>query len=67
MSWTSCMKGKIIDHYGPEVEQCVDGITKDNFKDVLECMAGVLQVADPVEWVAEQMTNFTEWSLECAF
>jgi len=67
MSWTSCMKDKIIDHYGEEVAQCVDGITKDNFKDVLSCMANVLKVADPTQWIEDQLGEFGKWSLECAF
>lgn len=61
------MKDKIIDHYGPEVAQCVDGITEDNFEDVLKCMANVLKVADPGQWIADQMADFSKWSLECAF
>jgi len=67
MSWTNCMKKKIVDHYGSEVQECVDGITKDNWEDVLKCMANVLQITDPETWIPKQLVLFGEWSVECAF
>lgn len=65
MSWTSCMQKKIISHYGSEVKDCVDGITKGNFEEILECMVKVLMVDDPVVWIPLQLALFTEWSIEC--
>lgn len=60
------MKDKIIAQYGPEVETCADGITKENFKDVLLCIAGVLKVNGPDAWVEEQLAILAGMSLECA-
>jgi myosin heavy subunit len=67
MSWTKCMQKKIVNHYGSEVEQCVDGITKHNWTKILECMVTVLGIADPEIWIPEQIILFTEWSAECLF
>ena len=61
------MKDKIVDHYGPEVKQCVDGITHHNYEDVLKCIANVLQISEPEVWIPEQLVYFTKWSLECEF
>jgi len=65
--WTSCMKKKIVGHYGPEVEACVDGITHGNWEKVLECIVTVLGITDPEVWIPEQIVLFTGWSLECIF
>lgn len=65
MSWTICMSKKIINHYGPEVEECANGITEHNWEDILKCIAYVLNIADPDEWILEQLPLFSEWALEC--
>ena len=67
MSWTECMKDKIVKHYGPEIKDCVDGITKENWEEVLKCMVDVLGIADPEIWIPEQIALFTAWSVECVF
>jgi hypothetical protein len=61
------MQKHIVDHYGSEVEQCVDGITHSNWTKVLECMVTVLGIADPEIWIPEQIILFGEWSVECIF
>lgn len=65
--WTSCMKKKIVGHYGPEVEACTDGITHGNWEKILECMVTVLGITDPDVWIPEQIIIFGGWSLECIF
>ena len=65
--WTSCMKKKIVGHYGPEIESCTDGITHGNWEKILECMVTVLGITDPEVWIPEQIVLFTGWSLECIF
>lgn len=67
MSWTDCMKNKIIAHYGSEVKDCIQGITKDNWKEILECMVDVLGITDPEIWIPEQLILFGKWSIECEF
>jgi hypothetical protein len=66
-SWTSCMKKKIINHYGSEVSDCVDGISHSNWEKILECIVTVLGITDPVTWIPEQIAFFTVWSTECIF
>lgn len=65
--WTSCMKKKIVGHYGPEVEACTDGITHGNWEKILECIVTVLGITNPEVWIPEQIVLFTGWSLECIF
>lgn len=60
------MKKKIVDHYGSEVNDCVGGITKHNWEDVLKCMVTVLGITDPEVWIPAQLVLFGEWSIECA-
>jgi hypothetical protein len=61
MSWSSCIQKKIVDHYGPQVSQCVSGITKHNFEDVALCICNVMSLDSP----AEVMALLTTWSVEC--
>tara|TARA_R110000868_G_scaffold85331_3_gene240187 strand:- start:539 stop:754 length:216 start_codon:yes stop_codon:yes gene_type:complete len=61
------MKGKIERHYGAAVKDCVDGITHDNWEEVLECMVTVLGIADPEVWIPEQIVLFGVWSIACIF
>jgi len=65
--WTSCMKKKIVGHYGPEIESCTDGITHGNWEKILECMVTVLGITDPEVWIPEQIIIFGGWSIECIF
>ena len=65
--WTSCMKDKIVSHYGPEIESCTDGITHGNWEKILECMVTVLGITDPEVWIPEQIIIFGGWSIECIF
>ena len=65
--WTSCMQDKIVDHYGPEVKACTDGINHGNWEEILECMVTALGIADPEVWIPEQIVLFTGWSVECIF
>ena len=65
--WTSCMKKHIINHYGTEIEDCVNGISHSNWTKVLKCMVTVLGIADPEIWIPEQLALFAEWSVTCLF
>jgi len=65
MSFESCMQKKIIDHYGPKVEQCIKAITKGDYTSIIECIATVLAITDPETWIPEQVVLFAEWALEC--
>ena len=67
MSWTSCMEAKIVSHYGPEVKDCVDGITKGDFDKIINCMVTVLGITDPEVWIPIQLGYFATWSVECEF
>ena len=67
MSWTNCMKNKIVGHYGSEIKHCVDGITKHNWTEILECMVTVLGITDPEIWIPKQLILFATWSIECIF
>jgi len=66
-SWTSCMRGKIVRHYGPEVEDCVKSITHSNWKSILKCIVTIKGITNPEVWIAEQLGYFTAWSLACLF
>lgn len=66
-SWTGCMKKKIVNHYGSEVSDCVDGISHSNWEKILECIVTVLGITDPEVWIPEQLVLFSTWSLECIF
>jgi ABC-type antimicrobial peptide transport system permease subunit len=60
------MQKKIINHYGTEVKECVSGLTKHNWEDVLKCMVTVLGISNPKVWIAEQLVIFAKWSAECS-
>jgi hypothetical protein len=66
-SWSHCMQGKIVGHYGAAVKTCTDGITHGNWEKILLCMVTVLGIADPEVWIPEQIILFTGWSVECIF
>lgn len=59
------MQKKITAHYGNEVQECVKGITKKNFEDVVKCIANVKGITNPEVWIPEQIALFTLWSSEC--
>ena len=63
MSWSNCMKDKIVHHYGDEVKGCIDGITHGNLSKIAKCIADADKEADPFTI----LTNLTEWSAECLF
>ncbi len=65
MSWSSCMRKKIIGHYGSEVENCVKSVTHTNWESILLCIVEVLKISKPGTWIAKQLAFFSAWSLEC--
>ena len=67
LGWANCMKGKIVGHYGPEVESCVKSVTHGNWKDILKCIVTVKGISNPEVWIPEQLGLFVAWSAECIF
>jgi hypothetical protein len=67
--WTSCMRGKIVRHYGPEVDACVNSITHStsNWKAILKCIVSVKGITNPEVWIPEQIVLFGVWSISCLF
>ena len=69
LGWVSCMRGKIVRHYGPEVEACVNSIThsNSNWTAILKCIVSVKGISNPEIWIPEQLVLFTLWAGECFF
>jgi len=59
------MRKKIIGHYGGEVENCVKGVTRHNWEQILLCIAEVLKISKPAPWIVKQLGFFGLWSGEC--
>jgi hypothetical protein len=66
-SWSSCMQGKIVRHYGSEYAACANGISHGNWKDILKCIATAKGITNPVTWIPTQLAYFTGWSFACMF
>ena len=69
LGWVSCMRGKIVRHYGPEVEACVKSIThsNSNWTAILKCIVSVKGISNPEIWIPEQLVLFALWAGECFF
>jgi hypothetical protein len=69
LGWEDCMRGKIVRHYGPEVEACVKSVTHSHssWTSILKCIVAVKGITNPEIWIPEQIAYFTVWAAECFF
>ena len=57
LGWEDCMRGKIVRHYGPEVEACVKSVTHSHssWTSILKCIVAIKGITNPEIWIPEQI------------
>lgn len=62
MSWESCMKAKIQDHFGEEAAACASAGSEHDLKSIATCILDIAGDTDPVTLLSE----LSAWSIVCA-
>ena len=62
-SWTTCMEHKIINTFGSEAANCVQGFEKGDLSKIASCIEAIAVDEEPEVIIADLIL----WSGECAF